>query len=125
MRVVTIHNRTHLLKRAIQARFCNTFFCRLQGLMFQPGIPTGQGLLLVENKDSRMDASIHMFFCNFDLAIIWINSHNQVVDKCLARRWRPFYMPKSPACYILETHPDSLDEFQIGDVIELHDVKIY
>lgn len=71
-----------------------------------------------------MDAAIHMFFCNFELGVVWINNRYQVVDTCLARRWRPFYMPAGPARYVLETHPDHLPDFQIGDQISFNDVKM-
>lgn len=54
-----------------------------------------------------------------DLAIIWINSDHIVVDKQIAQRWRPAYIPRLPACYILESSTEWLDEFQVGDRIEL------
>jgi len=53
-----------------------------------------------------------------DLAIIWINSDYIVVDKQIAQRWRPAYIPRLPACYILELSLEWLNEFQIGDRIE-------
>jgi len=53
-----------------------------------------------------------------DLAIIWINSDYVVVDKQIAQRWRPAYVPRLPACYILELSTEWLNEFQIGDRIE-------
>jgi uncharacterized membrane protein (UPF0127 family) len=85
--------------------------------MFSKGVAEYEGLLLVQSKDTRLDAAIHMFFCNFDLAIFWINDQMQVVDRCLARRWRPWYAPKSPARYTVEAHPDRFEDFQIGDSI--------
>ena len=45
-----------------------------------------------------------------------------VVDVCLARRWRPFYLPKGPAQYVLEVSPERLDEFQIGDRLRFEEV---
>jgi len=124
MRQVTIHNKSHPLKQPIQACFCDTFFCRLKGLMFSHVISSETGLLLVESRDSRLDAAIHMFFVNYDLAIIWINGQKQVVDKRVAYRWRPFYMPAAPARYILEIHPDHIQDFYIGDIIDFRDEQI-
>ena len=86
--------------------------------MFRSRLAHEQGLLLVEARDSRLDTSIHMLFVFMDLAVIWINSENRVVDSVLARSWRPVYAPHQPAKYILEIHPDRLDEFKIGDRVE-------
>jgi hypothetical protein len=35
--------------------------------------------------------------------VVWINSDMQVVDKVLARSWRPAYFSKQPAKYVLES----------------------
>jgi uncharacterized membrane protein (UPF0127 family) len=115
LRQVVVTNQTRSLSGSISAGYYDRFFDRLRGLMFQPGIKRRHGVLLVQERENRIDAAIHMLFCNFELAIIWINSENKVVDTCLARRWRPYYMPARPAKYILETHPDHLPEFQEGD----------
>ncbi len=77
------------------------------------------GLLLVQDSESRLDAAIHMFFVNFDLAVVWINRHDEVVDICLAHRWRPFYMPSHKAQMILEIHPKRLHEFNAGDRLSI------
>ena len=89
--------------------------------MFSSSIATGNGLLLVEGRDSRLDAAIHMFFVNYDLAVIWINDQKKVVDSCIARRWRSFYMPAKPARYILEMHRDHFQDFSIGDIVDFRD----
>ena len=62
-----------------------------------------------------------MLFMFFDIAAIWINSENTVVDARLAKKWFPFYFPQKPAMYILECNPSWLDKFQIGDVITIKD----
>jgi len=87
--------------------------------MMQPDIDQGTGILLVENKDSRLDSSIHMLFMRFDLAVIWINSSLEVVDVRLARKWQPYLVPACPASYILEIHPQQLSLFEIGDKVEI------
>jgi uncharacterized membrane protein (UPF0127 family) len=56
-----------------------------------------------------------MLFVPMDLAVIWINSAMEVVDIQLARAWRPAYWPKAPAKYVLETAPECLSSFHIGD----------
>jgi hypothetical protein len=45
----------------------------------------------------------------------------EVVDKVLARSWRPAYFSKQPAKYVLEIHPHRWDDFAIGDVVEFKD----
>jgi len=122
MQTVTLVNKNRPLPTPLQATYCDSFLCRLRGLMSRHDLDHGQGLLLVESRDNRLDASIHMFFVYMDLAVIWINSRNIVVDTVLAKSWKPFYAPRQPARFILEIHPDRLSEFQIGDQVEFaHD----
>ena len=103
-------------------KYCDTFFTQLRGLSFRSHLPLEEGLLLVGKRDSRVDSSIHMFFVPFDLSVIWINSAMQVVDKVLAKPWRPAYFPKQPAKYALEIHPKRWEDFEIGDGVEFSDV---
>ena len=86
--------------------------------MFRLPLDLNDGLLLVERKDSRLDTSIHMFFVPFDLAVFWINSDLTVVDKIIAKSWRPAYMSKANARYTLEVHPDRFGDYQVGDKVE-------
>ena len=80
-----------------------------------------QGLLLVGTRDSRVESSIHMLFVSFDLSVVWINSAMQVVDKVLAKSWRPAYFSRQPARYVLEIHPACWGNFEIGDTVEFKD----
>ncbi|MCL4561248.1 MAG: DUF192 domain-containing protein [Chloroflexi bacterium] len=112
---ITVKNHNHPLRQILQAGYCNTFFLRFRGFMLRRKVGENSGLILVQTSESRMDSAIHMFFVNFDLAVIWLDKNRKVVDTCLAKRWRPFYMPSQAAQYILETHPQRLNEFQIGD----------
>ena len=90
--------------------------------MFNTSISTDEGLLLVENKDSIINTSIHMLFMFFDIAAVWINSDNIVVDVRLAKKWFPFYFPQKPAQFTLECHPICIKYFNIGDTIVIKDV---
>ncbi len=69
-------------------------------------------------RDSRLDSSIHMLFVPFDLAVFWINSDQRVVDKVIAKSWRPAYFPAQPARYTLEMHPDRFADYGVGDQVE-------
>lgn len=123
MKRVAIHNLDQPLTSPLQALYCDTFFCRLRGLTFRRNIQPGHGLLLVQSRDSRMDASIHMLGVFMDLAIIWVNNAGQVVDICLARRWRLAYLPKHAARYILELNPSRISEFHVGDRVRFEDYQ--
>jgi uncharacterized membrane protein (UPF0127 family) len=86
--------------------------------MFRPQLALDDGLLLVIDRDARLDSSIHMLFVPFDLAVFWINSQMEVVDKVIARSWRPAYFPARAARYILEIHPSRFNEYEIGHKVE-------
>jgi uncharacterized membrane protein (UPF0127 family) len=118
MKTIRLVNKNQPLPSPLHALYCDSFLCRLRGLMFRSSLASDQGLLLVEARESRIDTAIHMLFVFMDLAVIWINSEGIVVDTVLARAWRPAYVPHQPARYILEIHPDRLDEFKIGDRVE-------
>jgi uncharacterized membrane protein (UPF0127 family) len=115
---IVIHNVNKPIEKPAQVGYCDSFSCRLRGLMFRSRLARDEGLLLVEKRDSRLDTSIHMFFVPFDLAVFWINSEMTVVDKVIARSWRPAYFPKAEAKYTLEIHPDRWGDYEIGDKVE-------
>ena len=96
-------------------KWCASFWCRLRGLTLRRPLAEGEGLLLVERRESRMDTAIHMFFVSFPIGAVWLDARYRVVDTCLARPWRPFYAPRAPAQYILEASPDLLKTISIGD----------
>ncbi len=118
MNTIQLENINQPLPTPLHVLYCDSFLCRLRGLMFRSNLAREQGLLLVEGRDSRIDTAIHMLFVFMDLAVIWINSEKVVVDTVLARAWRPAYAPRQPARYILEIHPERKNEFKIGDKIE-------
>jgi len=116
-----VHNLSRQLGNPARVGYCESFLCRLRGLMFRSRLGEQDGLLLVGNVDSRWNASIHMFFVPFDLAVFWINARWTVVDKVLAKSWHPAYLPGSSARYILEIHPDRWADYEIGDKVEFRE----
>ena len=118
MKTICIENKNQPLPAPLQVGYCDSFLERWRGMMFQLRHLQDTGLLLVRRHESRLAASIHMFFVPFDLAILWINSHHTVVDFAVARSWRSVIVPRQAARYILEIHPCRLDEFKIGDQVE-------
>lgn len=122
MQHARIENLTRPLSSPVIAGLCDSFWTKFKGLMFAPKINQNEGLLFQENGESRVDSSIHMLFMNFDIAVVWIDHEYRVVDVKLARRWRPAYIPAAPAKFTLETHPDQIRNFQIGDVLSFETV---
>jgi uncharacterized membrane protein (UPF0127 family) len=120
-KTITIQNNNTTIQGILRIKYCDTFFTQLRGLTFRSRLERDEGLLLVGKHDSRLDSSIHMLFVPFDLSVIWINSRMEVVDKVLARSWRPAYFSKQPARYVLEVHPDRWGDFEIGDGVEFKD----
>ncbi len=115
---IVIQNLNKKINAPPRVGYCDSFLCRLRGLMFRSRLGLNEGLLLVEKRDSRLDTSIHMFFVPFDLAVFWINSEMTVVDKVIAKSWHPAYLPKAGARYTLEIHPDRIGDYAIGDKVE-------
>ncbi|HJS17881.1 MAG TPA: DUF192 domain-containing protein [Anaerolineales bacterium] len=105
----------------LRVKFCDTFLTQLRGLTFRSRLARDEGLLLAGTRDSRLESSIHMFFVSFDLSVLWINSDMLIVDKIIARSWRPAYFSKQPAKYVLELHPERWNDFQIGDRVQFKD----
>jgi len=115
---ISIENKSRRIDGLPQIKFCDTFLSQLRGLMFRSRLAREEGLLLVGTRDSRLDSSIHMLFVSFNLTVVWINSEMKVVDKVLARPWRPAYFSRQPARYVLEVHPERWGDFEIGDRLQ-------
>lgn len=124
MQYVLIHNTSQPSSQPVLAKYCASFFCRLRGFTFRRELAPDEALLLVQSRDSRWDAAIHMIGVSTDLAVVWINNQGDVVDVCTARAWRPFYIPKLPARYVLEMEPRRLGAFQIGDRVNLEEAFV-
>lgn len=95
--------------------WCESFGCRLRGLMLRQALPADEGLLLVEPRQSRMGTAIHMLFVTFPIAAIWLDNTFSVVDSVLACPWHLIYLPRGPARYVLEATPELLDRIHIKD----------
>jgi len=122
MKQVAVQNKSRPAKTPVIAAYCSSFFSRLRGFTFRRSIPLDRGLILVQSRDNRVDSSIHMLFVFTDLAVVWINNAGEVVDACLAKRWRLFYAPKRPARYVLEMNPARLGDYQLGDCVSFEQV---
>jgi uncharacterized membrane protein (UPF0127 family) len=107
----------------IRARYCQSFLCRLRGLTFRKHLDREEGLLLVFKRESRFETAIHMLGVNMNLAVFWLDREQKIVDRRLARKWHPFYVPKAPACYVLELAADRLDDFILGETLQFEEIS--
>ena len=115
---VNLKNSTRPLTEPISLKVCDTFLRKLRGFTFTRKLETDEGLVLVNQRNSRTDAGIHMLFVFFDLGIIWMDDQKEIVDLNLAKKWKSVLIPTRPAKFVVEIHPDRLREFKIGDQIE-------
>jgi len=115
MAEIQIFNSSVQPDKPISAQICSSFLCRLRGLTFQFTIPEGWGLLLVQDRENRLEAAIHMLFMFCDLSVVWINTKLEVVDTQYAKAWHPSYLPQKPAKYVLELSHKHIHDFSIGD----------
>lgn len=108
-------NRTtgHVLAARIQ--MCDTFWRKLRGLMFRRHLDEQEACVFCYARESIVETSIHMFFCFFPIAVIWLDANKRVVDKTLARPFRPYYASRTPAQYFVEGLPSLLAWVTVGD----------
>ncbi|MDK2853498.1 MAG: uncharacterized protein PWQ92_392 [Thermococcaceae archaeon] len=100
-----------------KVRVADTFFRRFKGLMLKPTID--YALVFILPAETRINASIHMFFMLQSIDVIFLNSSKEVVDLKRARPWR-VYVPRESAKYIIEA-PVGVIEYlnaEIGDEID-------
>jgi uncharacterized membrane protein (UPF0127 family) len=89
--------------------------------MFRSRLDEQDGIALVADSPGIVNCTIHMFFMNFDIAVIWLDSSKRVVDKTLAQKWHPYYAPKNSALYTLELHHTKFSDFNIDDQVQFND----
>ncbi len=118
---IVVENKNRQIDKLPRIKYCDTFLTQLRGVTLRPSLALDEGLLLVGTRDSRIDSSIHMLFVSFDLTVVWINADLKVVDKIIAKSWRPAYFSKQPARYVLEIHPDRWGDYEIGDTVQFKD----
>ncbi|USS41471.1 DUF192 domain-containing protein [Thermococcus aggregans] len=100
-----------------RVKVADTFFKRFRGLMLKPTID--YALVFILPRETRINASIHMFFMLQSIDVIFLNSSREVVDLKRAHPWR-IYVPKESARYIIEAPLGVIDHLrvEIGDEID-------
>jgi uncharacterized membrane protein (UPF0127 family) len=111
----TVRNQTSPQSPSLHIKICDDFITHLAGLMFKESLLPDEGIALVYSRENKLDTSIHMFFMNFDIGVLWLDRKNRIVDSTLAKRWRPYYAPSAPASTVLEVHPKRLQDYHIHD----------
>jgi uncharacterized membrane protein (UPF0127 family) len=105
-----------------KVKWCASYWCHFRGLQFRQSLPDDEGLLFVTGRESIVATSIHMFNVFFPISVIWIDKSGVVVDKVLAKPWRPAYAPAKPAQYYLEANPYLLDRIALDDLLLFDEV---
>jgi uncharacterized membrane protein (UPF0127 family) len=100
-----------------RARLCDNIWCHSKGLQFVRHLPEDEGLLFVYRREGIAQTTIHMFFMAFSIGVVWLDASGRVVDKKLAKPWRPAYAPAKAAQYFVEANPSILERVQIGDIL--------
>lgn len=124
VRQVAVHNLSRPEVRPVVVKYCASFLCQLRGLSFRRSLELDRGLLLVQKRDSRVDSAIHMMGVFMDLGVVWINQAGEIVDIRLARRWRPAYVCRLPARYVLEINPERLEDFCTGEYVHFEEAGL-
>ena len=101
-----------------RARLADTFLSRALGLMFRPGIPEGEGLL-IEFSPHLGSRAVHGFFMRFPIDLVFIDDEKKVTDIALLKPWS-IYNPKAPCRWVLEVNAGEAEkkDITIEDVLE-------
>jgi len=83
--------------------------------MFRRHLLPDEALLLVGRRESRLETAIHMLFVFFPISVFWLDRDGRVVDRTLARPFRPLYVSRQPARDVLEGPPVLLEMIALGD----------
>ncbi len=117
--VSVLVNRTTGEVLACRVVRCDTFWRRLRGLMFRAPLPREEVYLFLLERESVLDAAIHMLFVFFPIAVIWLDRGQRVIGMRKALPWRPFYAPPRPAAAFVEGHVSLLSRVREGDQLDI------
>ena len=106
-----------------KAKVAKTAFSQMLGLMFSAPLQDGEGLLLIREKESILQSSIHLLFVFYSIDVLWLDKQKIVVDK--RKNVKPFTLfvkPRKAAMYILELSKGASKGVNIGDVLDFRKV---
>lgn len=103
-------------------KYCDTFGSKLLGLMFTKELDPDRGIIIAEGRASRLNTAIHMFFMNYDITVLWLDEDLVIIDKVLAKKWMPMYLPNQPAKYVVELHESRFGDYVVGQKLLLNEI---
>lgn len=84
-------------------RIAETFLERMRGLMFSPELPLDEGMLLLNCN------SVHMFFMNYPLGLIYLSENLAVTRVMPMLRRRQVSMDRA-STHVIEVNPALLQQ---------------
>ena len=106
-----------------KVRVAKTNFALMKGLMFSAPLQDGEGLLLIREKESILQSTIHLLFVFYSIDVLWLDKRKRIVDK--RESLKPFTLfvkPRKAAMYILELSKGASKGVNIGDVLDFRKV---
>ncbi|OED30004.1 DUF192 domain-containing protein [Methanosphaera sp. WGK6] len=94
----------------ISIDYANTFIKRLKGLMFKDKITP---LLYKQYYENRLLATIHTLFMKKTIAIIYVNTDDEIQEIITLKPWQIYIPQKSGIKYIIEVSENTIKENNI------------
>jgi len=85
-----------------EQRIADTIFSRGLGLMFSRKADFNYGLVFDLERETRIGASIHMYFVFFPINIVFLDSKKKIVDIKLGLKPFRTVTPKAKCRYVIE-----------------------
>lgn len=97
-------------------RIADNVFSRAKGLMFSREKNFDYGLIFDLERETKIGASIHMFFVFFPINVVFLDSKKKIVDVKLGLKPWQMTKPRDKCRYVIE-FPTKYDRkfFSIGD----------
>lgn len=114
--IVEVHNVTRGTTVATDVRVARSMLARGRGLMFEPGLAPGAGMLI------EPCGSIHMFFMRFALDVLYVDRDDRVVRAQRAiKPWRIGPLHTRGARYVIELPVGTIDvsHSEVGDQLRI------
>lgn len=111
-------NKTSGKKILGNVKIAKTFFQKFKGLMLVKEFD--YALVFVLEKESRIEASIHMLFMRTAIDVAFLDKKKRVVDlKKGLKPWALNYTPKRKAAFIVEMPEGTIEgKIRINDCLE-------
>jgi uncharacterized membrane protein (UPF0127 family) len=122
MKKIILSNQTNPKILPLTLKYCDSFLSKFKGLMFINNLPPQEGIILVDSSESKINSSIHMFFMNFNITVLWLTKDLTICDKALAKKWRPAYFPAQAAKFVVEISENEYSNYAIGDILDIKNV---